>query len=229
MVLLLLNLLRSLISGMRSDRESVSQDTIFGGNPPPLEGVDHIQRHRYTWPDNNQYSSSNLRLKGKVDYTLSSMEEGDWEAVRFIYLEGIATDNATFETAAPDWGTWDSNHLRECRLVARAGGQVIGWAALSPVSRRPCYSGVAENSVYVAGDARGKGVGKALMEALVKESERVGIWMLQTSIFPENEASIAIHKAWGFREVGYRARISQLRGVWRDTVFMERRSKVVGV
>jgi L-amino acid N-acyltransferase YncA len=157
------------------------------------------------------------------------MEEGDWDAVRSIYLEGIATGNSTFENDAPAWETWDSNHLKECRLVARAGGRVIGWAALSPVSRRPCYSGVAENSVYVAGDARGKGVGKALMEALVKESERAGIWMLQTSIFPENGASIAIHEACGFRKVGYRERVSQLRGVWRDTVFMERRSKVVGV
>jgi L-amino acid N-acyltransferase YncA len=137
-----------------------------------------------------------------VKYRLSPMQDGDWEAVRAIYLEGIATGNATFETEAPDWETWDCNHLRECRLVARAGDQVIGWAALSPVSRRSCYSGVAENSVYVAGTARGMGVGKALMEALVTESERAGIWMLQTSIFPENAASIAIHKACGFREVG---------------------------
>jgi L-amino acid N-acyltransferase YncA len=156
------------------------------------------------------------------------MTRDDWETVRAIYLEGIATGNATFETEAPDWATWDNNHLKGCRLVARVGNEVIGWAALSPISSRGCYSGVAENSIYISGPARGKGVGRALLGALVAESERDDIWTLQTSIFPENRASIAIHKACGFREVGRRERIAQLNGVWRDTVFLERRSKVVG-
>lgn len=164
-----------------------------------------------------------------MDFIIETMQEGDWGAVQSIYQEGIATGNATFETEAPDWETWDNNHLRGCRLVARAGDTVIGWAALSPVSRRPCYSGVAENSIYIAAVARGQGVGKTLLGALVAAAERDGIWTLQTSIFPENEASIAIHKACGFREVGRREGIARLHGVWRDTVFMERRSDVVGV
>jgi L-amino acid N-acyltransferase YncA len=156
------------------------------------------------------------------------MEDEHWDAVRSIYLEGIATGDATFETEAPDWETWDSGHLRECRLVATQGDRVIGWVALSPVSRRSCYSGVAEHSIYIAGSARGRGVGKALLAELVARSEGAGIWTLQTSIFPENGASIAIHRACGFREVGRRERIAQLHGVWRDTVFMERRSRLVG-
>jgi L-amino acid N-acyltransferase YncA len=156
------------------------------------------------------------------------MEDEQWDAVRSIYLEGIATGDATFETEAPDWETWDSGHLRECRLVATQGDRVIGWVALSPVSRRSCYSGVAEHSIYIAGSARGRGVGKALLAELVARSEGAGIWTLQTSIFPENGASIAIHRACGFREVGRRERIAQLHGVWRDTVFMERRSRLVG-
>jgi phosphinothricin acetyltransferase len=163
------------------------------------------------------------------EYVIGSMGREDWEAVRSIYLEGIATGNATFETEAPDWETWDNSHRQDCRLVARAGDEIIGWAALSPVSRRQCYSGVAENSVYVAASARGKGMGKALLKALVQESERQGIWTLQTSIFPENGASIAIHQACGFRKMGRRERISRLRGVWRDTIVVERRSQEVGV
>ena len=218
---------------MRWDRASVSQDTIFGANPLPLKALTVSNSIGTLGPDiclnPNQAKADILGAEGEVNYTVAPMQKGDWEAVRSIYLEGIATGNATFETEAPDWETWDSSHLRECRLVARVGEQVIGWAALSPVSRRQCYSGVAENSVYVADGARGKGVGKALLAALVKESEHAGIWMLQTSIFPENGASIAIHKACGFREVGRRERISKLHGVWRDTVFMERRSKEVGV
>ena len=163
-----------------------------------------------------------------MEFTLDIMQDGDWAAVKNIYVEGIATGNATFETEAPEWQDWDGNHLTTCRLVARSVDQVVGWAALSPVSRRAVYSGVAEVSVYVASDTRGLGVGKALLQELVHRSEESGVWTLQASIFPENAASIAIHKGCGFREVGYRERISTLHGRWRDTVIMERRSKVVG-
>ncbi|HIQ05475.1 MAG TPA: N-acetyltransferase family protein [Anaerolineae bacterium] len=164
-----------------------------------------------------------------MDFTIEKMKIEDWDAVQAIYREGITTGHATFETEAPEWEAWDRSHLHGCRLVARAGDQVIGWAALSPVSSRCVYTGVAEVSVYVVAAARGQGVGKALLQALIEESERVGIWTLQASIFPENVVSIALHKACGFREVGYRERIGQMNGVWRDTVLMERRSKTVGI
>ena len=157
------------------------------------------------------------------------MTAGDWEAVRAIYLEGIATGDATFETEAPSWETWDAAHLTFPRLVARADDSVIGWAALSPVSRRKAYAGVAEVSVYVATHNRGKGVGRSLLERLIHESEQGGIWTLQAAVFPENAATIALHKRCGFREVGRRERISKLHGIWRDTILLERRSKVVGV
>jgi L-amino acid N-acyltransferase YncA len=157
------------------------------------------------------------------------MQDEDWEAVRRIYREGIVTGDATFETDVPEWEVWDRNHARDCRLVARREGQVVGWAALSPVSDRRAYAGVAEVSVYVATEARGQGVGKALLHALVEESERRGLWTLQAGILPENKASIALHKTCGFRIVGHRERLGQMRGVWRDVVVMERRSKVVGV
>lgn len=163
-----------------------------------------------------------------MEFTLHRMQDGDWPAVRNIYLEGLATGDATFETQAPEWRDWDGGHLTPCRLVARTGDRVVGWAALSPVSRRAVYAGVAEVSVYVASVARGSGVGKSLLQELVHRSEDSGIWTLQDSIFPENAASIAIHKSCGFREVGYRERISTLHGRWRDTVIMEHRSKVVG-
>lgn len=152
------------------------------------------------------------------------MTEHDWKEVRSIYQESIATGNATFETDAPEWDQWDKSHLRDCRLVAKSKGQVIGLAALSPVSSRYVYRGVAEVSLYVKFSARGLGVGKALLRALIEESERVGIWTLQGMTFPENTASIALQKACGFREVGYRERIGQMSGIWRDVILMERRS-----
>jgi L-amino acid N-acyltransferase YncA len=164
-----------------------------------------------------------------MGFVVEPMEQADWESVRAIYEEGIATGNATFETQVPGWDEWDSGHLRACRLVARREGEVIGWAALSAVSSRCVYAGVAEVSVYIAASARGKGVGKALLRALVKASEDEGIWTLQAGIFPENQASIALHKIQGFREVGRRERLGQIDGVWRDVVLVERRSKVVGV
>jgi L-amino acid N-acyltransferase YncA len=160
---------------------------------------------------------------------IEAMMPGDWPRVREIYLEGIATGNATFELTAPAWEEWDAGHLKRTRLVARDGDGVVGWAALSPVSGRCVYGGVAEVSVYVASDGRGKGIGRSLLDALIYASEQNGIWTLQAGIFPENEASIRLHLNCGFREVGRRARIGKMNGVWRDTVLLERRSTVVGI
>jgi len=163
-----------------------------------------------------------------ADVVIERMKVKDWDTVRAIYQEGIATGNATFETDVPAWEKWNASHLSDCRFVAREGDQIVGWAALSPASSRCVYAGVAEVSVYVAASARGRGVGTALLRALVAESERQGIWTLQAGIFPENEASIALHRACGFRTVGHRERLGQMRSVWRDVVLMERRSKVAG-
>lgn len=162
-----------------------------------------------------------------VEATTGNMETGDWEQVRAIYLEGILTGQATFETEAPGWEKWDSSHLPMCRLVARRGETVTGWAALSPVSSRRVYSGVAEVSVYVAREFRGLGIGLELLNALIICSEQHGIWTLQAGILPENESSLTLHKKCGFREVGRRERIGKLGGTWRDVVLLERRSKVV--
>ncbi|RYU78341.1 GNAT family N-acetyltransferase [Hymenobacter persicinus] len=152
-----------------------------------------------------------------------------WDQVRAIYEQGLATGNATFQTAAPTWQDWDEGHLTHSRLVAvDDAGRVLGWAALSPVSGRCVYGGVGEVSVYVAAEARGQGVGQRLLGALVAESERQGMWTLQAGIFPENKASVRLHETQGFRLVGRRERIGQLHGVWRDTVLLERRSEVVG-
>lgn len=152
-----------------------------------------------------------------------------WPAVRAIYAEGMATGTATFTTEPPTWQAWDTGHLSTCRLVATdETGTLLGWAALSPASGRYVYAGVAEVSAYVAAAARGCGVGLALMKALVAESEQNGLWTLQAGIFPENTASVRLHEAVGFRQVGRRERIGQLRGVWHDTLLLERRSAVVG-
>ncbi|MBN1563535.1 MAG: GNAT family N-acetyltransferase [Anaerolineae bacterium] len=161
-------------------------------------------------------------------YIIDAMQPDDWPQVAAIYAAGIATQNATFETDVPAYDTWDRAHRADCRLVARDGDQVLGWAALSRVSDRCVYGGVAENSIYIAPTARGRGIGKALLKALVDASETAGIWTLQTGIFPENVTSIGLHKACGFREVGIRERIGQMDGVWRDVVMMERRSAIVG-
>jgi len=177
-----------------------------------------------------------------MDYQIIPMPPEFWPAVREIYGEGIATGNATFETEVPDWEKWNRSHLQTCRLVAleppREEGagfsgpldkpRVLGWAALSPVSSRKVYRGVAEVSVYVAASARGRGVGKTLLQALVEESEVNGIWTLQAGIFPENAASIALHKSCGFREVGVRRRLGKLGDAWRDVLLLERRSGRVG-
>jgi phosphinothricin acetyltransferase len=156
---------------------------------------------------------------------IRAMTKEDWPAVKAIYEQGIATRRATFETEAPSWDTWDAGHLAEPRLVAERDGEVLGWAALSPVSRRPCYAGVVEESVYVAEQARGQGVGIALLGRICADAEASGAWTIQTSIFPENVASIELHRRCGFRVVGTRERIGQLDGSWRDTVLMERRSQ----
>ena len=163
-----------------------------------------------------------------MEIAIESMTEGHWQAVRAIYLEGIATGDATFETEAPSWEAWDDAHLAFARLVAQRAGDVIGWAALSPVSHRKAYAGVAEVSVYVAALNRQRGVGSALLERLIQESEQNGIWTLQAAVFPENAATIALHKRCGFREVGQRERIGKLNGIWRDTILLERRSETVG-
>lgn len=154
---------------------------------------------------------------------LREMTEADWPEVAAIWAEGIATGNATFETEPPSWAAFDATRRSEARFVAEDGGRVVGWAALSPVSSRPCYAGVAENSVYVASAARGRGVGTALMAALADAAAAAGVWTIQTSVFPENTASIALHERAGFRVVGRRERISELGGVWRDTLFLELR------
>jgi phosphinothricin acetyltransferase len=163
-----------------------------------------------------------------LSVAVSPLVAADWDRVREIYLEGIADGNATFETAAPAWEKWDAAHLAVGRLVARVGGAIAGWVALSAVSDRCVYSGVAEVSVYVARAARGKGVGRALLEAAIAESERAGIWTLQSGTFPENAASVALQKSCGFREVGRRERLGRMNGRWRDVVMLERRSPTAG-
>ncbi|HVP43461.1 MAG TPA: GNAT family N-acetyltransferase [Terriglobales bacterium] len=160
---------------------------------------------------------------------IDAMGSGDWPDVSAIYLEGIATGNATFETLAPTWDEFDRAHLPFARLVARQGRTIAGWVALSRVSNRSCYAGVAEMSVYVASWARGKRVGTALMAAGIAEAESNGIWTLQGAIFAENQASLKLCESAGFRQVGYRERIGQSQGKWRDVILVERRSDTVGV
>jgi phosphinothricin acetyltransferase len=151
-----------------------------------------------------------------------------WPAVKAIYEQGIAGGDATFETAAPTWEAWDAGHLADHRLVATRDGRVVGWAALSPVSERCAYAGVAEASVYVAAAVAGRGVGRALLERLVAGAEAAGIWTVQAGIFPENHASLALHRSCGFRTVGVRERLGRLDGRWRDVVLVERRSPRIG-
>jgi L-amino acid N-acyltransferase YncA len=152
------------------------------------------------------------------------MSRRDWAEVRSIWAEGIATGDATFETAPPSWEEFDSTRHAAHRLVAVEDGRLVGWTSLAPVSRRPCYAGIAENSVYVTAAARGRGVGRRLLERLVAGADAGGIWTIQTSVFPENAASLALHERVGFRVVGRRERIARLGGVWRDTLLLERRS-----
>jgi phosphinothricin acetyltransferase len=164
-----------------------------------------------------------------MNLVIEEMKPADWSSVREIYEEGIATGMATFESDAPSWEDWNTAHLGECRLVARVDGEIVAWAALSPVSDRCVYGGVAEVSIYVAASSGGRGVGKALLDALIERSEKIGIWTLQGGIFPQNGASVRLHRSCGFREVGRRERLGQLKGEWKDVLLMERRSRVVGL
>jgi L-amino acid N-acyltransferase YncA len=155
---------------------------------------------------------------------IAALRPEDWPAVRSIYEEGIATGDATFETEVPGWEEWDATHLHEHRLVAWRGDEIVGWAAVVPVSGRCAYAGVAEHSVYVSAAARGQGVGRHLLEALVASTEQAGIWTLQSGIFPENSVSLRLHEACGFRIVGIRERLGRHQGRWRDVILLERRS-----
>jgi L-amino acid N-acyltransferase YncA len=154
---------------------------------------------------------------------IDELQSFDWPRVKTIYKEGIAGGIATFETDVPSWEEWDAAHLPYCRLVARRNSEILGWAALSPVSRRKCYAGVAEVSLYVCAAARRQGVGRALLEAIIQKSEECGIWTLQGSTFAENHASLQLQALCGFRIIGRRERIAMLNGVWRDTILTERR------
>lgn len=157
------------------------------------------------------------------------MRAADWEDVRFIYQQGIDTGQATFETAVPSWTEWETSKRPDCRLIAQCEERIIGWAALSPVSHRAVYAGVAEVSIYVLAKSRRQGVGTSLMKALIEAAEQAGVWTLQSSIFPENEATITLHLKSGFRIVGRRERIARHHDRWRDTIILERRSRITGV
>ncbi|HKR97976.1 MAG TPA: GNAT family N-acetyltransferase [Candidatus Dormibacteraeota bacterium] len=157
------------------------------------------------------------------DLRIEPMQPTDWPAVAAIYREGLDTGHATFETSVPNWESWDAAHLREHRLVARLDGEAVGWVAASPVSTRCVYGGVVEHSVYVAQRARGNGVGRRLLQALIESTEAAGIWTIESGIFPENVASLALHESCGFRRVGIRERLGEHHGRWRDVVLLERR------
>lgn len=160
---------------------------------------------------------------------IDKMLPEDWELVREIYQEGIATGNATFQKEAPSWEEWNSNHILECRIVARSGGKILGWAALSPVSNRSVYAGVAEVSIYVSQIGRGKSIGSKLLKSLIETSEQNGFWTLQSVVFPENTSSLKLHNKYGFREAGRREHIGKMNGIWRDVILLEKRSKKVGI
>lgn len=162
-------------------------------------------------------------------FLIRDMRVEDWEEVAEIFHQGLAAGDATFERSVPGYGEWDRAHMTDPRLVAVEAGRVLGWAAISPLSERQAYGGVAEVSIYVREGARGQGIGGSLLRELIRRSEAVGIWTLQASIFPENEASIGLHKSCGFRVVGRREKLGQLDGTWRDVILFERRSATVGV
>jgi L-amino acid N-acyltransferase YncA len=163
-----------------------------------------------------------------IDIKIESMSNDSWIDVARIYEEGIATKNATFENQVPDWNQWDKSHRMDCRLIALVDNKVVGWAALSNVSGRCVYSGVAEVSVYVDSNYRGKGIGDCLLNSLIKESEKCEIWTLQAGIFPENISSISLHHKHGFRTIGIRERLGKMNNKWRDVALLERRSQIVG-
>ncbi|WP_163193497.1 GNAT family N-acetyltransferase [Clostridium thermarum] len=163
-------------------------------------------------------------------FKIEAMRDSDWDQVKSIYLEGIKTGIATFQSEAPSWEEWNKGHLQTCRLVARKENDIMGWVALSPTSSRNCYAGVVEVSIYVGEGYKGQGVGTALLQNLIQQSEENGIWTLHCAIIRENVASMALHKKCGFREIGIREKVAKMSdGKWHDVVLMERRSKVVGV
>jgi phosphinothricin acetyltransferase len=157
------------------------------------------------------------------------LAENDWKQVSEIYRQGLATGNATFETNVPHWNEWSDGHFKNCRIIAQINGTIVGWAALSPVSSRCVYGGVAEVSIYVLPKFSGLKIGTKLLDRLIVESENNGIWTLQAGIFPENKGSLTIHKKLGFRKVGYREKIGKMNGIWRDTILLERRSDKIGI
>lgn len=157
-----------------------------------------------------------------------SINKDHYPDIAAIYKQGIDTGMATFETSVPSWESWSENKLQHSRFIALENNRALGWAALSKVSSRCVYEGVAEVSIYISENHRGKGVGKILMEHLIEDSETHGIWTLQSGMFPENEATVALHKVFGFRIIGYREKIGKLGDVWKDSLIMERRSKIVG-
>jgi L-amino acid N-acyltransferase YncA len=162
----------------------------------------------------------------EIEIRFRTLKKEDWNSVADIYKQGIETGNATFETEIPEWSSWDSSHLRSCRIVAEYSNSIIAWAALVPVSVRKVYRGVAEVSIYVSEKYRGSGIGTKLLEQLIAESEKENIWTLQAVIFPENSASLLIHQNLGFRKVGVREKIGKMNGKWRDTILLDRRSKI---
>lgn len=171
------------------------------------------------------------KTKGKMNDKLKfrTLEQSDWESVARIYQEGLDTGHATFETNIPNWEAWNAGHIKDCRIIAKIDTEIVGWAALSPVSSRCVYGGVAEVSVYVLSKFSGQSIGTQLLKRLISESEKQGIWTLQAGVFPENKGSIKIHERLGFRKVGYREKIGQMNGIWRDTVLLEKRSDNVGI
>lgn len=173
---------------------------------------------------------SRLLLKRKQGIMeIREMTPNDWQAVAGIYAEGIATGYATFEKEIPDYNTWNANHLKTCRLVAAEGSLILGWAALSPVSSRCVYGGVAEVSIYIRTNNWGKGIGILLLKELVQRSEEAGFWTLQSGIFPENKGSVKLHEKAGFRLIGKREKVGKLDGVWKDNLLFEKRSNLVGL
>ncbi len=162
------------------------------------------------------------------EIVIRKMIEGDWDDVREIFIEGIQTGNATFQTEAPTWEEWDASHTAKCRFVATFKEKVVGWAALSPISSRKAFSGVAEVSIYLSGSSTGMGIGGKLLKHLIEDSEQQGFWTIQSMIFPENEGSIHLHRKHSFEIVGTRKKIGKLNGVWRDVVLLERRSFLTG-
>lgn len=179
--------------------------------------------------DINYFIGVSVYMIEKSAIKLEEMAPSDWPSVRAIYEEGIRTGIATFQTEVPSWEEWDQGHLQRCRFIAKAGDQILGWVALSPVSSRCCYKGIGELSIYIHPDSKGLGIGTLLLQKLIDESEKQGFWTLQSAIIKENTASRALHKKCGFREIGFREKVAQMPdGTWHDTILIERRSRVVG-